>query len=155
MTKLAINLSLAARIVAVVMLLGCGLNILASYYSLNELKVGGPVYQRVIQGKDLVADVLPPPEYLIEAFLEVNLARGDVAALDGHKQRLAKLRKDYDERHDYWARQTLEASVRDILLRESDTPARRFWSSRVRRFCSRACARRRRARVRWKVLSPW
>jgi methyl-accepting chemotaxis protein len=123
-----INLSLSARIVFGVMLLGCGLSSLASHYSLNQLKVGGPVYQRVIQGKDLVADILPPPEYLIEAFMEVNLARDDAAALDGHRLRLTQLRKDYDERHDYWAAQALGPSVRDILLRESDTPARRFWS---------------------------
>ncbi len=88
MKTFAINLSLAAKIVMGVMLVGCGLNALASHYSLNALKVGGPVYQKVIQGKDLVADILPPPEYLIEAFLEVNLARDDVAGLDGHKQRL-------------------------------------------------------------------
>ncbi|MCW2285047.1 methyl-accepting chemotaxis protein [Rhodoblastus acidophilus] len=128
MKKFAINLSLAAKIVMGVMLLGCGLNALASFYSLSALKVGGPVYQKVIQGKDLVADILPPPEYLIEAFLEVNLARDDVAGLDGHKQRLIQLRKDYDERHDYWVGQDLDPSVRDMLLRESDTPARRFWT---------------------------
>ena len=36
---------------------------------LHELKVNGPVYQRIVQGKDLVADVLPPPEYILESYL--------------------------------------------------------------------------------------
>ena len=36
---------------------------------LEEPKVNGPVYQRIVQGKDLSADVLPPPEYIIESYL--------------------------------------------------------------------------------------
>ena len=40
-----------------------------SFKTLNELKVNGQLYQRIIQGKDLIADVLPPPEYIIESYL--------------------------------------------------------------------------------------
>ena len=36
---------------------------------LSQLEVNGPLYQRVVQGKDLVADILPPPEYVIETYL--------------------------------------------------------------------------------------
>ena len=122
-----IRLSLAAKLVMGALLVACIANSGAAHFSLGRLKVGGPVYQRVILGKDLVADILPPPEYLIEAFLEVNLARGDAAGLDAHARRLAQLRKDYDERHDYWAAQPLDPGVRAILLQESDAPAQRFW----------------------------
>jgi methyl-accepting chemotaxis protein len=123
-----INLSRAVGIAMGGMLLGCVLNSAAALFTLSQLKVGGPVYQRVILGKDLVADILPPPEYLIEAFLEVNLARDDAAGLEGHAQRLKQLRKDYDERHDYWVAQPLEPAMRDMLLRDADAPARRFWT---------------------------
>ena len=34
-----------------------------------KLQVNGPMYRRIIQGKDIVADVLPPPEYIIESYL--------------------------------------------------------------------------------------
>ena len=37
-----------------------------SFKTLAELKVNGPLYQRIVQSKDLIADVLPPPEYIIE-----------------------------------------------------------------------------------------
>jgi len=109
------------------LLFACVANSVVAHFSLGQLKVGGPVYQRVILGKDLVADILPPPEYLIEAFLEANLARGDVAGLDAHARRLAQLRKDYDERHDYWAAQPLDPGVRALLLQDSDAPAQKFW----------------------------
>ena len=38
--------------------------------ALWKLSVGGPVYEQIVLGKDLVADILPPPEYVIEAYLE-------------------------------------------------------------------------------------
>ena len=36
---------------------------------LERLRINGPLYQRIAQGKDVVADVLPPPEYVIESYL--------------------------------------------------------------------------------------
>ena len=42
--------------------------------SFNQLHVGGPVYTKIVEGKDLVADILPPPAYVIEAYLEATLA---------------------------------------------------------------------------------
>jgi len=41
----------------------------AAILTLNKLKVNRPVYQNIIQGKDLIADILPPPEYIIESYL--------------------------------------------------------------------------------------
>ena len=40
-----------------------------SFRTLNELKVNGEMYDQIIMGKDLVADILPPPEYIIEIYL--------------------------------------------------------------------------------------
>ncbi len=129
MRKLHINLSLAAKIVAAIMILGCAMNSGASYFSFSQLKVGGPVYQRVVLGKDLVADILPPPEYLVEAYLEANLVYDEPARLAEHRARLTQLRKDYDERHAYWAAQELDPTVRDLLLKSADAPAQRFWAT--------------------------
>ena len=42
---------------------------LFSFSTLNGLKVNGKLYKRIVQGKDLIADVLPPPEYIIETYL--------------------------------------------------------------------------------------
>ena len=49
----------------------------AGWQMLDEVKVGGPHYQRIVLGKDLLADILPPPEYIVEPFLEATLALGD------------------------------------------------------------------------------
>ena len=146
MPRHSLSLSRAAKIVAAVMILGCALNSVADYFSLRQLKVGGPVYQRVIDGKDLVADILPPPEYLIEAYLEANLALQDGSAVAAHRERMVQLRKDYDERHQFWATRDLPPSVRDLLLNVSDAPAREILAGRVRAVLSGAGARRPRCR---------
>lgn len=39
---------------------------------LNEVKVNGPRYHHIVLGKDLVADILPPPKHIIEIKLVVH-----------------------------------------------------------------------------------
>jgi len=41
--------------------------------TLSQLKVNGPIYKRIVQGKDLIADILPPPEYILESYLTVSM----------------------------------------------------------------------------------
>ncbi|WP_431862326.1 methyl-accepting chemotaxis protein [Azospirillum sp.] len=101
----------------------------AGNVAINELKVGGPIYQRIIFGKDLIADILPPPEYVIESYLEATLAMNDPASVEAHRARLAKLRKEYDERHDYWLAQDFEPALRDTLTRTSHAHVMRFWEA--------------------------
>ena len=128
MSRFHLRLDVAAKLVAAAMILGCAMNSAASFFSFSQLKVGGPVYHRIIQGKDLVADILPPPEYLLEAFLEATLAVQNPEQADIHEKRLIQLRKDYDARHDYWAAQDLDGKARDLLLNGVDAPARAFWT---------------------------
>lgn len=32
-----------------------------TYRTIESVKVNGPMYRHIIQGKDLIADILPPP----------------------------------------------------------------------------------------------
>ncbi|HVJ54520.1 MAG TPA: methyl-accepting chemotaxis protein [Aliidongia sp.] len=95
--------------------------------ALDHVKVGGPIYDRIVLGKDLVADILPPPEYILEAFLEVNLAMQDPASLDTRRDHLRQLHKDYDDRHQYWLQQDLDPAVRGSLTTDAHKPALVFW----------------------------
>ena len=44
---------------------------LVSLTTLNKVKINGDEYNRIAQEKDLIADILPPPEYLVEAYLVI------------------------------------------------------------------------------------
>jgi methyl-accepting chemotaxis protein len=94
---------------------------------LSKLKVGGPVYAQISLGKDLVADILPPPEYILESYLEATLALDDQAGLARHKARLAQLHKDYDERHAYWQQQAIDGNIKQLLTVTSDEQVSAFW----------------------------
>ena len=37
-----------------------------SFKTLNELRVNGPLFDRIVQSKDLLGDILPPPVYVLE-----------------------------------------------------------------------------------------
>ena len=102
--------------------------IFASNYALSQLKVGGPIYDKIKLGNDLVADILPPPEYVIEAYLEATLALQDPSSLAAHRDRLTQLKKDYDERRDYWAKSNLVPALKTKLVEKSHAEVQRFWT---------------------------
>lgn len=101
-----------------------------TYYTLKELSVNGPVYQQIIQGKDLVADILPPPEYIIEAYLVLlELSRSDnPAETDALLERFEHLRADYNTRHDYWLKQNLDDAIATPFLNDSYRSAQSFFN---------------------------
>ncbi len=41
-------------------------------YVFEDLKVNGPVYQEIVNGKDLITDILPPPLYVVESYMLAN-----------------------------------------------------------------------------------
>ena len=102
---------------------------LISGYALERLKVGGPLYAGIVQGKDVIADVLPPPAYVIEAYLEATLALQEQTAVDTHAERLQQLRKDYETRRDYWKTQPLDETMKKLLVTDSDAHVARFWQA--------------------------
>ncbi|KAB2915521.1 MAG: diguanylate cyclase [Hyphomicrobiaceae bacterium] len=97
------------------------------WLAMRELSVNGPIYQRIAAGKDLIANVVPPPAYIIEAFLEATTIIKEPWTYEPGRKRLAKLRKEYDERHEFWSRQALAPALRSQFLKAAHEPAKYFW----------------------------
>jgi methyl-accepting chemotaxis protein len=121
--KIATALNLFGAVVAI----GLVAVVAVSLIALAELKVGGPGYTRIALGKDLVADILPPPEYVIESYLEATLALNDPASAAVHGKRLEQLHKGYDERRAYWQQADLDPALKRKLTDDSYRPVGRFW----------------------------
>ncbi|WP_114972605.1 methyl-accepting chemotaxis protein [Rhodoferax ferrireducens] len=102
-----------------------------SFKTLNELKINGPLYQRIVQGKDLVADILPPPEYIIESYLvSMQLLEAfDKTEQNQLTERLKTLRAEYDTRHAFWLKEGLEDYLVKMFLKEAHEPAVAFYKS--------------------------
>jgi methyl-accepting chemotaxis protein len=124
-----IRLSLSSAIIAFGIALAIGFTavVSTSLYAVRELKVGGPLYSDIKLGNDLIADILPPPEYVIEAYLEATLAMREPDQLAAHGERLVQLRKDYDERKAFWVSSSLSADLKTALVSKSDAEVQKFW----------------------------
>ena len=107
--------------------IGFGAVLFTSVYSIDEIKVNGPLYYKIKLGNDLVADILPPPAYVIEAYLEATLAMREPSTADERAERLARLRKEYDERRQFWLKSDLDAALKTPLTQTSHSDVERFW----------------------------
>ncbi len=102
---------------------------LATFKAMNTLNVNGPLYERIVQGKDIIADVLPPPEYIIESYLlllQITQTE-DVVKIEGLKKRFEILKNEYETRHQYWLNQHLEDKLHETLLKRSYLAAQTFY----------------------------
>src|SRR3954447_2451903 len=124
-----LTISRAIVLFGLVTAMGLGAVIFTSNYALSELKVGGPIYDKIKLGNDLIADILPPPEYVIEAYLEATLALHDPASLAARTERLTQLKKEYDERLLFWQQSSLEPTLKSKLTETSNRAVQKFWTA--------------------------
>ncbi|MFH2067274.1 MAG: methyl-accepting chemotaxis protein [Pseudomonadota bacterium] len=101
-----------------------------SFNIMHVIAVNGPLYNEIVMNKDLVADILPPPAYLIEAYLVTKQIQNE--SNDSRKQdlfkRLAGLEKEYQVRHVFWKSHLSVGSLHDQFLVDSYKPGLKFFS---------------------------
>ena len=103
-----------------------------SLFAISEVRIGAHRYAVINENNILLADVLPPPAYLVEADLVahqmlVAAQQGDRATVERLVGRIAALRADYDARQAYWTSNTIvDAETRRLVVAQSSAPAYRF-----------------------------
>lgn len=104
--------------------------------TLNTVKVRGPLYSQIVLQKDLLADILPPPAYILESYLVASEAMRaqDAAARDQLVERGRMLEKTYGERVTVWTGTLPAGKVKDLLLTGSQEPAREYFKVQNERF---------------------
>lgn len=95
---------------------------------IDEIRMGGPIQTNTQHASDLIADILPPPEYVIEPYLEASLLARDPSSYSLRAQRLQKLRGDYDTRHRYWLETHFDPTLQKLVTQDTHEPAMKFWS---------------------------
>ncbi|HPX60290.1 MAG TPA: methyl-accepting chemotaxis protein [Deltaproteobacteria bacterium] len=105
-------------------------------YTISKASVNGPIYGQIIQGKDLVADILPPPEYIIESYLTTFQAfdSKDPTTIRLHFDTFKRLRTEYEERQVYWNKELAEGEVKQLMTVDAAKAARDFFSSAEKEF---------------------
>ncbi len=100
-----------------------------SYTIMNKIRVNGPIYQSVILNKDLVADILPPPEYIIETYFTAMQIRDekDRQVMSKMVEKCLSLKNEYQERHDFWVKNLPEGEMKNRMVQVSYAPAKEFF----------------------------
>ena len=123
-----ISIAKGLSVFGIMIVLGCIVIAGTSSFALNKLRIGSPSYNRISAGKDLIADVLPPPLYIIEAYTEAAWAVQEPGLVKKAKARLQQLRKDFDDRRKFW---NASPEIPDELKRSlevASAEAMNFWN---------------------------
>ena len=134
------NLSIGKKLMVLLAVFIVGYTIfgLVSFTTLNTIRIHGNLYNQIIMSKDLIADVLPPPGYIIESYLDVlQMANEtDPAQIDYFATELKRRQTDYAERHQFWINEPLleQGALRDAMLTGAYDPAIRFYDIVFNRF---------------------
>lgn len=96
--------------------------------TLGVVRINGPHYAQIVQNKDLLADVLPPPAYVVEAYLNacLMLDAEDSAELSALIARHARLTDEYAARQQFWQEVLADSPLKREIVEYSRTPAEKF-----------------------------
>jgi methyl-accepting chemotaxis protein len=123
------GLSLKSRIWTLIGIFCGGFIVSALFFvsSIAQVKVNGPLYHAIVQNKDLLADILPPPAYLIESYLvSLQMVDADQQSLSGLIEKSRSLAKDYEDRRQFWAKDLPEGEQKRLLTQVAYQPGREF-----------------------------
>jgi len=109
---------------------------LVSWRTIESVRVNGPVYSAIVEGKDLIADILPPPAYIIESHLvTLQLAEeSDSAQQSALIERGNFLRAEYEKRHEFWKRTLAPGTLADTMNVVAHRPAVEYFAVRDKDF---------------------
>lgn len=95
----------------------------------SELRIGGPLYQEIVKGKDLLADILPPPYYILESYLVILQMKTstDPAQVQQLAERFRQLEGEYQDRYEFWKTQSLDAKTRELVEQNTYQTAQQFY----------------------------
>ncbi len=96
--------------------------------TLENVKIEGERYTHIVNGKDLVADILPPPMFLVEAYLLSTEAALHPDMVEENIAQLAKLKSDFNERIEFWKHNYLPEDVKAQLYSNVLSASNAFWT---------------------------
>lgn len=124
------SLAKAGRFLVICFIVGMAGFAFLSQRLLEGVKVNGTTYQKIVLVKDLVADILPPPEYIIESHLSVLqiLATRNKAKQQAWLENLERVEKEFRARHDFWLEDTiLPPELKEQITESVFKPAEEYY----------------------------
>jgi len=123
-----ITISRSLLLLGVFVMAGMAVSMGIMIFTLEKLKIAGPDYVRIVDAKDLIADILPPPLYVIEPYLLANETLADKSRAAESAKRFKVLKQGFDARMQYWEKSSLATELRDGLHNDLGPISATFWS---------------------------
>ncbi len=106
--------------------------LVAGDLAFERVRINGPLYRAIDGGQAIVADILPPPLFIVESHLAVfelidAQAHGDTTRVGLLEARLREREADFEARHQQWARDLPPGIVRSALVDASYAPAATYF----------------------------
>lgn len=124
------NASISQKILFFAVPVGIGFALFSffAYDTMTIVEINGAMYNEIISAQSMIADVLPPPEYLVEEALVAHqmFLEKDPATFAALAGRAGILRKEYLDRHAYWEENIGKCGMEIEVMEESDVAARRY-----------------------------
>ena len=122
-------------LIGIIVVLGFVALFVVGHINITKVMVNGPIYQQLARDKDLIADILPPSQFIVQPYLVVCQMNGAKTpeALKDLNTALENLEKQYQDGHAAWAQKmSLNALgnagvVARELLQDSYRPAESFF----------------------------
>jgi len=131
------NLKIGAKLSLLVIISSIGFAAFAAYafYTLGVVRVNGPIYQGLARDQELVADILPPPSYIIESYLTASqildaAKNNETNSVNALLKKASFLQTEYETRHTYWTKTLASSTNKEInqtLLVDSYQPAETYF----------------------------
>ena len=122
-------------VIGIIVVLGFVALFWVGHINITKVMVNGRIYQQLAGDKDLIADILPPSQFIVEPYLVVCQMNGAKTpeALKDLNTELQDLEKQYRDGHAAWAQKLSlnalgnEGVVARELLQDSYRPAESFF----------------------------
>ncbi|MDD4950865.1 methyl-accepting chemotaxis protein [Sulfuricurvum sp.] len=101
---------------------------ISSYFIMDKVKIDGAIYKTIVSSKDLVADILPPPLYIIELRMETRDLTRAKTKEDIHRieSNIARLEKEFNDRLEYWDKNPFDDEIKNMIDTQVKATALRY-----------------------------
>ncbi len=132
------NLKLKYKFGIVLILFAVGLALFAinSFQTIKVLEINGDMYKEIVNGKDLIADILPPPDYIVESHLVCfqMLNEYDQATLNELFAKAKQQSEEFETRQKFWRTELKNGQLKDDMVTNSYKPAVEYYNIRDSKF---------------------
>jgi len=120
MKKFRFGFGTRILVLGILFLVGLGATNLMWLSMTSQIQINGTLYRQIVQGKDLVADYLPPPLFVVEPFLIAHrIAEETGAKRDELVEQYQKARQEYESRYQHWQQDLSAEDSRDKYVDEA------------------------------------